>query len=179
MSNKIDRTSTRRQGAPNAMLLSVYRCDRFFCKKLPGARLAQSRRHRTNRAAVIGHGDVPPLYAVGQPHGARSIEPEPHVRGRRDAKIEAQTTPPRRGARHCFPCREPSSTALIDGHTGVTLGQTVRAAVAQQLRTDQRRSAPEGARPGLEPRLVRIQLARAARSQAASSANQRALVKLL
>ena len=179
MSNKIDRTSTRRQGAPNAMLLSVYRCDRFFCKKLPGARLAQSRRHRTNRAAVIGHGDVPPLYAVGQPRGARSVEPEPHVRGRRDAKIEAQTTPPRRGARHCFPCREPSSTALIDGHTGVTLGQTVRAAMARELKADQARTAPKGCRPRRDPRLVRLQLSRPARSRAASSANQRALLKLL
>ena len=107
---------------------------------------------------MIGHGDVPPLYAVEQPHGAHSIEPEPHVRGRRDAKIGAQTTPPRRGARYCFPCREPSSTALIDGHTGVTLGQTVRAAMARQLKSGYVRIAPEGGRPRRDPRLVSVQL---------------------
>ena len=84
--------------------------------------MAQFRRFRTNRAAVIARGEVPPVSAGGQPHGARSVEPGQRVRGRRDAKIEARTVSPRRGTRQCFPRREPSSAALIDSHTGVTVG---------------------------------------------------------
>ena len=88
--------------------------------QLRRARVAQFRRFLTSRAAAIAHGEVPPVYAGGQPHGARSVELGPCVRRRRDAKIEALAATPRRGALHCFPRRGPPGAARIIGHTGVT-----------------------------------------------------------